>query len=264
MRLAKRNKVGGALVSRSKLSRGVRERRNRARVLRRPFVTATFAMTVDGKITTRTFSPVDFTSREDKLHLFRQRALADAVLVGHSTLKRDNVRLGLPKTDLCKARMKRGQTPYPVRVIVSDKGKIENRLNIFQSDISPILIFSTRRMPRKYQEALEKKATLHLGDAEHVDLAAMLRVLREEYNVCTVACEGGPTLFRSLLERGLVDQLNLTIAPSLFGGAKAPTLTGLSKEFLPASVHCSLIDMRTIGDECFLSYRIRHPRRRRN
>src|SRR5712691_11831497 len=54
---------------------------------RRPFVFATFAMTVDGKITTRAFSPVDFTSREDKAHLFRQRARADAVLIGHSTLK---------------------------------------------------------------------------------------------------------------------------------------------------------------------------------
>ena len=53
-------------------------------------------MTVDGKITTRNFGPVDFTSREDKLHLFRQRALADAVIIGHSTLKRDNVRLRLP------------------------------------------------------------------------------------------------------------------------------------------------------------------------
>jgi len=257
MRLAKRNKVGGASVSRSKLSRRVRGRPNRARVLRRPFVTATFAMTVDGKITTRTFSPVDFTSREDKLHLFRQRALADAVLVGHSTLKRDNVRLGLPKTDLCKARMKRGQTPYPVRVIVSDKGKIENRLNIFQSDISPILIFSTRRMPRKYQEALEKKATLHLSDAEHVNLAAMLHTLRDRYKIRTIACEGGPSLFRSLLARGLVDQLNLTIAPSMFGGASASTLSGLSKEFLPASVDCALIDMRVVGEECFLTYQIK-------
>src|SRR6266513_5405968 len=183
-------------------SKSTRRSPSAPRKQRRPFVVATFAMTVDGKITTRTFSPVDFTSREDKLHLFRQRALADAVLVGQSTLKRDNVRLGLPKTDLCKARMKRGQTPYPVRVIVSDKGKIENRLNIFQSDISPILIFSTRRMPRKYQEALEKKATLHLSDAEHVDLAAMLQILRKNYKVRTVACEGGPTLFRALLELG--------------------------------------------------------------
>ena len=62
-------------------------------------------MTVDGKITTRNFSPVDFTSREDKLHLFRQRALADAVLIGHTSLKRDNVRLGLP-AELQQARIK--------------------------------------------------------------------------------------------------------------------------------------------------------------
>src|SRR5437870_11995445 len=99
----------------------------------RPFVVATFAMTVDGKITTKNFGPVDFTSREDKLHLFRQRAVADAVLVGHTTVERDNVRLGLP-AQLQEERIKRGQTPGPLRVIVSNEGKIDSRLKIFQSD----------------------------------------------------------------------------------------------------------------------------------
>jgi 2,5-diamino-6-(ribosylamino)-4(3H)-pyrimidinone 5'-phosphate reductase len=225
----------------------------------RPYVAATFAMTVDGKITTKNFSPIDFTSREDKLHLFRQRALADAVLIGHTSLKRDNVRLGLP-AELQQARIKRKQIPTPLRVIVSNKGRIDSRLKIFQSASSPILIFSTTRMPRKTQAALGQKAALHLAESDDVDLAEMLRILRHQYNVRTVACEGGPTLFRSLLERGLVDQLNLTIAPYLFGGAKAPTLTGLSKEFLPASVHCSLIDMRVVGEECFLTYRIKRKR----
>src|SRR5882724_10097157 len=93
---------------------------------RRPFAAATFAMTVDGKITTRAFSPVDFTSREDKLHLLRQRALGDAVLIGHTTLKQDNVRLGLPHEELRQARMARGQTPYPLRVIVSNEGRIDS------------------------------------------------------------------------------------------------------------------------------------------
>ena len=226
---------------------------------RRPFVTATFAMTVDGKVTTRNLTPVDFTSREDKLHLFHQRALADAVLIGHTSLKRDNVRLGLPR-ELQKARIRRGRTPYPLRVIVSDKGNIDPRLKIFQSEISPIIIFSTKRMPRKHREALAEKARLYLSDTEYVNLATMLNTLRDEYKIRTVECEGGPTLFRSLLEQGLVDQLNLTIAPYLFGGSKAPTLTGLSKEFLPASVHCSLIDIRVLGRECFLTYRIRHKR----
>src|SRR4029434_7555388 len=100
-------------------------------------------------------------------------------------------------------------------------------------------------------------------ESDDVDLVEMLRILGNQYHVRTVACEGGPTLFRSLLEKGLVDRLNLTIAPYMFGGAKAPTLTGVSKKFLPASVHCSLSDMRTIGDECFLTYRIRHQQRRR-
>jgi len=225
----------------------------------RPFVVATFAMTVDGKITTKNSSPVDFTSREDKLHLFRQRALADAVLVGHTTLKRDNVRLGIP-TKLCGERLKRGQTPAPIRVIISDKGKIDNQLKIFLSDpatAGPILIFSTTRMPKRIQTALRKKAVLHLSESKHVDLGEMLRMLRSEYGVRTLACEGGPTLFRSLLECGLVDQLNLTIAPYLFGGTGALTLSGLSKKFLPSSVQCSLVDMHVTGNECFLTYKIK-------
>ncbi|MGI8821233.1 MAG: RibD family protein [Chthoniobacterales bacterium] len=228
---------------------------------RRPFVAATFAMTADGKITTREYSPVDFTSREDKLHLLRQRALADAVLVGHSTLKKDNVRLGLPKGPLRDERVARGQTPSPLRVIVSNEGQIDSRLKIFQSEIAPILIFSTTRMPRRNQEELREKATLHLTESPAVDLRWMLHQLRTDYKVAAVACEGGAAFFRSLLELDLVDQLNLTIAPYLFGGATAPTLTGVNTEFLSASIRCSLVDLRVVGDECFLTYKIKHRRR---
>ena len=231
--------------------------------LTRPFVMATFAMTVDGKITTRTFSPVDFTSREDKQHLIRQRALGDAVLIGHSTLKRDNVRLGIGNAALREERITRGQPPYPLRVIVSNQGKIDSRLNAFQTDpgvAGPIVIFSTTAMPRKYRCALMEKATLHLTSSPQVDLADMLHRLKTEYRVKKVACEGGAELFRGLLAQDLVDQLNLTIAPYLFGGSNAPTLTGLSKDFLPRSIQCTLKDMRVVGDECFLTYRIKRRR----
>ena len=228
---------------------------------KRPFVAVTFAMTVDGKITTKTFSPVDFTSREDKTHLFRQRALGDAVLIGHSTLKHDNVRLSLPDPKMREARIARGQTAYPLRVIISNEGRIDSSLKLFQTGISPILIFSTTRMPARYQKALREKATLHLSDDRAVDLAWMLQQLWRDYGVRSVACEGGATLFRALLEEDLVDQLNLTIAPCLFGGANAPTLTGLSKEFLPRAVRCSLTEVRTVGEECFLTYRIKHRRK---
>jgi len=233
---------------------------------RRPRVIATFAMTVDGKITSRKFSPVDFTSRADKTHLIEQRAIGDAVLIGHGTLKKDNVRLGIGRPELRDARIKRGQAPFPLRVIVSNEGKIDHRLKVFQADATtagPIIIFSTTRMPRNVRMALMDKATLHLSGQRQVNLVEMLHRLRDEYRVRTVAFEGGAELFRAMLEEDLVDELSLTIAPFVFGGKEAPTLTGLNKSFLPNTVRCTLLGMRVVGDECFLTYRIKHRRKKR-
>lgn len=226
----------------------------------RPFVAATFAITADGKITTREFSPVDFTTREDKSHLIRQRSLGDAVLIGHSTLARDNVRLSIAREELRQQRVARGQSAYPLRVIVSNEGRIDPALNLFSTDVSPIIIFSTTRMPRRYQKVLREKATVHLAESPTVDLSWMLRQLRTEYKVRYLACEGGAALFRSLLEIGAIDQLNLTIAPFVFGGKAAPTLAGLKMDFLPASIRFGLADMRVIGDECFATYRRKRTR----
>ena len=260
-----KSKTGGTSASRSSKA-GAKKSAGKGRsqitsASRRPFVAVTFAMTADGKITTKNFSPVDFTSREDKTHLLRQRALGDAVVIGHSTLKHDNVRLGLPDPKMREARLKRGQSEYPLRVIVSNEGHIDSTLNLFKVDTSPIVIFSTTRMPVRYQKSLRKRATLHLSEARRVDLGWMLQQLRRDYGVRTVACEGGATLFRALLEEELVDQLNLTITPYLFGGANAPTLTGLNKDFLPHKIQCSLTGMRVVGEECFLTYRIKRRRR---
>src|SRR5258708_15043352 len=102
MKSARRNDVDATPPSRSDKQRGEAPRLRSARPF--PFVAVTFAMTVDGKITTKNFSPVDFTSREDKTHLLRQRSLGDAVLIGHSTLKHDNVRLGLPDPQMREER----------------------------------------------------------------------------------------------------------------------------------------------------------------
>src|SRR5262245_60520684 len=129
MKSAKRskNKAGSKATARPR-SLSFSSRRPKSS---RPFVAVTFAMTVDGKITTKDFTPINFTSREDKQHLLRQRAFGDAVLIGHSTLKHDNVRLGIPDPEMRQSRIARGQTPYPLRVIVSNEGCIDARLNIF-------------------------------------------------------------------------------------------------------------------------------------
>jgi hypothetical protein len=70
-------------------------------------------MTADGKITTREYSPVDFTSREDKMHLLRQRALADACRGRPQHVEEGQRAARLAKGELRDQRVAAGKPPAP-------------------------------------------------------------------------------------------------------------------------------------------------------
>lgn len=220
----------------------------------RPKVLVNFALTWDGKVSTRSRTPANFSSPCDKRRLLEIRAMGDALLVGRKTFETDNMTMGIPAADLRQERIERGQPPYPIRVITTASGRLDPKARAFQHPFSPILVYSTQAMPGKTREALAAVATLHLAPA--LDLKAMLTELKSRYRVKSLVCEGGPTLLRSLLEQDLVDELFLTLCPRLFGGTEAPTLTGPAGEFLSQSRSLQMISMETSGDECFLRYRV--------
>ena len=224
--------------------------------MKRPFVTANFAITWDGRVTTRKHTPADFSSKRDKRRLTEIRATADAVLVGASTVAADKMTMGISDEALRAARAKRQQPPHPLRVIVSNSGRIAPDLRVFTKDFSPIVVFSTTRMTAPTRTALAAKAELWLHESPTVNLPAMLATLRCDYGVKRVVCEGGPRLLRALLTAQLVDEIHLTLCPRLFGGTAAPTLTGFADDFFPKSARCTLREMQVIGGECFLRYRV--------
>jgi len=228
----------------------------------RPEVAVNFAITWDGRITTRNRTPSDFSSPRDKRRFLELRATADAVLAGVSTIAADNMTMGMPAEDLRKARLERGQAEYPLRVLLTRSGKIDPALAIFQHDFAPIHIFSTEQMPADIRRALQSKATLHLHHGDTVDLHEMMRVLRADLGVGRLMCEGGAQVFRAILQAGLVDEINTTLCPRIFGSAEAPTLTGPAGPYLDRSVQCHLENMDVQGEECFLRYRVgAHPER---
>lgn len=218
----------------------------------RPFVTANFAMTADGRISTRNFTPADFSSKRDKRRLSEIRSTCDAVLAGVRTIAADNMTMGLPVEELRAARVEKGLPPYPVRVLASRSGKIDPGLRVFTRDFSPIVVFASEAMLPAVRSALQEKATLHLHP--QLDLLRMLQTLRAEHGIDRLVCEGGPQLFRAMLLEGLVDELHLTVTPRIFGGTGAPTVTGLAGDFIPHSIAWRLEAMELIGDECFLRY----------
>jgi riboflavin-specific deaminase-like protein len=220
-------------------------------------VTVNFALTWDARISTRRGTPSDFSSKGDKRRLVEIRAECDAVLVGAKTIAVDQMTMGLPDEALRAARIRRGQAPYPVRVLLTNSGRIDPGLRIFEKDFSPIVIFSTTRMPARTRAALAPKADLWLHESASVNLAAMLSTLREEYGVKRLVCEGGAQVFRSLVTADLVDEVHLTLCPRVFGGVAAPTLSGVAGEFFPRSVTLALQEMEVVAGECFLRYRVR-------
>jgi len=226
--------------------------------MNRPVVEANFAMTVDGKISTRDYVPTGFTSARDKRRLLEIRSRGDALLVGRRTLETDNMAMALPARDLREARMREGRTAEPLRVIFSNEGNLRPDLKVFRTPGAPIVIFTTRAMPAARRRLLERLADVRVESrARRVNLVKALSVLAEEYGVRDAVCEGGPTLVRAMLEKRLVDRLHVTFAPAVFGGRDAPTLLGpAGRACLSASIPLELETLEVVDGEAFASYRV--------
>jgi riboflavin-specific deaminase-like protein len=222
--------------------------------MQRPRVILNFAMTIDGKVSTAKLTPSGFTSAFDKHRLLEIRSLADALMVGKNTLQIDQMSMGLPDEALRRARVQRGQSAYPIRVVISNSGNLSIHLKIFDHRFSPIVIYSTTRMPENIQTELRTKSELHLSTNDRLNLREVLNDLYETRQVRTLVCEGGPQLARALAELDAVDELFLTIAPLLLGGTGAPGLLGTPGSFLPSSRVYRIESINVEADECYLHY----------
>ncbi len=211
-------------------------------------------MTVDGKVSTAKQTRSGFTSAFDKHRLLEIRSLGDALMVGRNTLQIDQMSMGLPDEALRRARIQRGQSEYPIRVVISNSGDLPGNLKIFNQRFSPIVIYSTTRMPATNQTELRARAELHLDTHDRVNIQEVLNDLCETRKVGVLVCEGGPQLARALAELDAIDELFLTVAPILSGGIGAPGILGTPGTFLPSSRVYRLQSMKVESDECYLHY----------
>ena len=131
----------------------------------RPFVTANFALTWDARISTRNGTPADFSSKRDKRRLARNpRDRRRRPRQREDHRRRQYDAWACPTEDL-RARAARARPgEYPLRVLLTASGRIDPSLRVFREDFSPIVIFSTTRMPAHTRRALAAKADLWLHD----------------------------------------------------------------------------------------------------
>jgi riboflavin-specific deaminase-like protein len=226
----------------------------------RPRIHAHFAMTVDGKISTVRRTPSQFTSPADKARLHAIRAAHDAILAGRCTVASDSMSMRLSNPELRARRVERGLPAEPLRIVVSRSGVLDPDWKIFQHHGSPLLVFSTVRMPEDIREAIAPRCELFLFDSPEVPLPAMLAILRRDHGVRSLVCEGGGELLQGLARLDLLDEIHLTIAPVVFGGHSAPTLTGTPSDFLPEPRDFRLVSQRLEEGEWVVHFKRRRQR----
>jgi len=188
-----------------------------------PFVTAKFAVSLDGKIATRSGDSKWISNEESRKHVHNMRYAADAIMAGVNTLIADNPHL----TIRCSGGKGGTARKQPLRIIVDGKGRTPLTANVF-SEPGETLIAMGRKATPDEKKAFTKAGAeiLELTTAEGlVDLEGLFKTLGKR-EVTSVLVEGGGKLFGSLFDLGLVDKVVAFIAPIVIGGEGAKTAVG--------------------------------------
>ena len=199
----------------------------------RPHVLVNMAVTVDGKVDTVARRGARISGPADSARVDRLRADVDAVMVGGHTLLREDPRLTIREQALSDERARQGRPRQPTKIgIVSHIGRpgeedslpLESRfLNV--GDGRVIICTTSRTNSRSVAWLKEQGANVVVHGSERVDLAETFAELPDA-GIERLMVEGGGTLVAALLAADLVDEIQLAMAPLLFGGESAPTLVG--------------------------------------
>ena len=175
-----------------------------------PLVIAKAALSVDGKIATRTGDSKWITSEVARREAHKLRARVDAIMVGANTVIRDNPQLTLRYGV-------RGRLPW--RVVVDARGRCPRTSKVFTDSHRDRTLVITTSVSRPLQGI--KLITVPQRE-RRVDLRAALRALGK-LNVTSVLAEGGGELLGSLFDARLVDRVAFFVAPAIIGGREATT-----------------------------------------
>ncbi len=205
---------------------------------RSPWTILNMVQSLDGGVTSDDVS-ADLGSPADQAIFHTLRSLADVILVGAETVRKEDY--GPPKltAELQAQRESRGQQPLPEIAVVSASLALDPKSRLFEGGHRPVVFTcsgtndvradDSRTDRQSRYEALSEVAEVIVlessGSAENsvsevwaaVDLSAVREALGERGHK-VILCEGGPTLNAQLVAQDLIDEFCISLSPALLGG----------------------------------------------
>ncbi len=208
----------------------------------RPFGVLKYAMTLDGKVATRTGHSYWVTGEPARTHVHRLRALYDAVIVGGNTVRHDDPQLTV--------RLVEGR--QPLRVVLSRTLAIPPTARIWdQSEASTLVFTGTESDERERERLLECGVAVQV--LPELTPAAVFAQLAQR-SCLSALWECGGTLAWSALTDGTVQKVVGFIAPKLIGGASAQTpLAGEGFARMYEAIELTRLNLEPIGEDWIFS-----------
>ncbi len=191
----------------------------------RPHVTAKWAMTLDGKLASRTGDAYWISGSQARVWVHNLRDRVDAIIVGAGTAHADNPQLTVRLTPE-QREYQRAERSGPLRVILATRGQLTPSLHLLQPELaSGTCIIVGETCPAEQIERLQaygvEALPVPVDTQEQIDLQAALQALAGK-GIMHVLLEGGAHLLGSAFDQRLIDSVAVFIAPKLVGGAAAP------------------------------------------
>ena len=223
----------------------------------KPYVILNAAMTLDGKIATKTGSS-EISGPEDLERVHEIRKKADGIMVGIGTVLADDPRLTVHKIPSSKS-------DNPIRVVVDNKARTPIDFRILNDDADTIIAVGSicdENNPDSDEDAVSRakaisqKADVFYSSKTPVDLVEFMDYLYSK-GIRTLMLEGGATLNFSMIKDNLIDEVRICIAPMIAGGRDAKTFfDGEVFDYMKDAVKLELIKSYSCGKDFVMEYKV--------
>ncbi|MDI1463894.1 dihydrofolate reductase family protein [Catellatospora sp. KI3] len=218
----------------------------------RPYVLIEAAMSLDGYLDDASEHRLLLSSPEDFARVDRRRAAVDAILVGAGTIRADNPRLLVRAPELRQRRLDRGESETPAKVVVSGGGELDPAAPFFTTGACDKIVY--------VPDAVAAGTRARLGGVADVvaagDPLSLERLLADLHRrgVRRLMVEGGGTMHTQFLAQGLVDEVELSVAPFFVGDSRAPRFVGDASFPFGPGRRMRLAEAGRHGDCAYLRY----------
>ncbi len=222
-----------------------------------PFVVAKFAVSLDGKIATKSGDSKWISGNEAREHVHYLRYTVDAVMAGVNTVLVDDPHL----TVRCCGGKGGTAKKQPLRVIVDGRGRTPLSALVFSEPGKTLLALGRSATPEEKTAFTQAGAELLEVPSKEglVDLRGLLKLLGER-EITSVLVEGGSILLGSLFDCGLVDKVVAFIAPIIIGGEGAKTAVGGGGiDKVADSLKLERVKVDRFGEDLMVSGYIKEP-----